>query len=195
MNKRILILAIMLIGISGCKEEKGSNTENADHNHMEQPVTDTEKKVLSPHTSAMAMIGGAHIHMDYSSPGVRGRIIFGGLLPFDEVWQAGAHMATWIETDKDLLINGSLLKKGKYGFFLIPSKEKDWTVIFNTNWDQHGKDEYNSDQDVLRTSIKPIFKEEITEHLVYEVKDLDDGNGLITMRWEKAELNIPFKIK
>ncbi len=185
----------MLIGISGCKEEKGSNTENADHNHMEQPVTDAEKKVLSPHTSAMAMIGGAHIHMDYSSPGVRGRIIFGGLLPFDEVWQAGAHMATWIETDKDLLINGSLLKKGKYGFFLIPSKEKDWTVIFNTNWDQHGKDEYNSDQDVLRTSIKPIFKEEMTEHLVYEVKDLDDGNGLITMRWEKAELNIPFKIK
>ena len=98
------------------------------------------------------MINGAHIHIDYSSPSVRNRIIFGGLLAFDEVWQSGAHNATWIETDYDLKINDKLLKMGKYGFFTIPSKD-EWIIIFNSNWDQHGKDEYDEKDDVLRLSL------------------------------------------
>ena len=51
------------------------------------------------------------------------------------------HNATWIETDKDIIINENLLKEGKYGFFTIPNKDR-WTIIFNKNWNQHGKDDY-----------------------------------------------------
>mgnify|MGYP002001972734 CR=1 FL=1 len=74
---------------------------------MLQKKVNKNQNSLSPHTVAMAMIGGAHIHIDYSSPSVRNRIIFGGLLAFNEVWQSGAHNATWIESDYDLIINAS----------------------------------------------------------------------------------------
>jgi hypothetical protein len=86
------------------------------------------------------------------------------LLAYDQLWQAGAHMATWIETNKDLIIDGKMLPAGKYGFFTIPSKD-EWTIIFNSNWDQHGKDEYEEKDDVLRFKVKPIISDEVTEHL------------------------------
>jgi len=128
----ILICTVLLLG---CRNKEQNKEE---HNHqevqMEQERQDVpKKKSLSPHTSTMAMIGDAHIHIDYSSPGVRDRIIFGGLLAYDQVWQAGAHMATWVETNKDLDIDSKTLPAGKYGFFTIPSKE-EWAIIFNSNW-------------------------------------------------------------
>ena len=112
-------------------------------NHQEKQNNKAEKKKpLSPHTATMSMVGDAHVHIDYSSPGVRNRIIFGGLVSYDSIWQSGAHMATWLDTNKALIIDGKTLPAGKYGFFTIPS-QKEWTLIFNTNWEQHGKDEYD----------------------------------------------------
>ncbi len=141
----------------------------------------------------MEMIGDAHIHIDYSSPGVRGRIIFGGLVGYDNVWQAGAHNATWIETNKDLIINDEILPKGKYGFFTIPSK-KDWTIMINKNWEQHGKDDYDEKDDVIRFKVKPTISTEITEHLEYRVNKISESEGTISLAWEKVTINFPFKI-
>ena len=187
--KVLLILALSIL-IGGCRKE---NKKASSHEHaIEKPVTD-DKNVLSPHTSAMAMIGDAHIHIDYSSPGVRNRIIFGGLLAYDEVWQAGAHMATWIETDKDLIIEGKELKAGKYGFFAIPS-QKDWTLIFNTRWNQHGKDEYNREEDVLRVVVIPETSNQFTEHLTYLVEETGRNQGTITLSWEKLKVQMPLKV-
>ena len=124
--KKIFLFILIFIG---CNSANHSHENHQNNNSL-------SKGSLSPHTQAMAMVNGAHIHIDYSSPSVRNRIIFGGLLAFNEVWQSGAHNATWIETDYDLLIEDKKLEKGKYGFFTIPSKE-EWTVIFNTNWEQH----------------------------------------------------------
>ena len=140
----------------------------------------------------MAMIGDAHIHIDYSSPGVRNRIIFGGLLAYDQVWQAGAHMATWIETNKDLQVEGKTLPAGKYGLFTIPSKE-EWTVIFNSNWEQHGKDEYDEKDDVLRFNVQSKISDEITEHLEYRVNKISDEEGTISLAWEKVSINFNVK--
>jgi len=152
-----------------------------------------KKKPLIPHTSTMAMIGDAHIHIDYSSPGVRGRIIFGGLVGYDNVWQAGAHNATWIETNKDLIINDKVLPKGKYGFFTIPSKE-DWTIMINKNWNQHGKDDYNENDDVIRFKVAPNISDKITEHLEYKVNKISETEGSISLAWEKVTISFPFKI-
>lgn len=175
-----------------CKQET-KETETI----LKQPKTETSskppKKVLSPHTSTMAMVGDAHIHIDYSSPGVRGRIIFGGLVGYDNVWQAGAHMATWLQTNKDLTIDGKELPAGKYGFFTIPSKE-DWTIMINKNWNQHGKDDYNEKEDVIRFKVTPIISDEITEHLEYKVNKLSETEGTISFAWEKVTINIPFKL-
>lgn len=193
--KNLTLLIVMMITIASCKNEK-TTSEEQKHNHSTETekVEQPKKKPLSPHTETMAMIGDAHIHIDYSSPGVRNRIIFGGLVGYDQVWQAGAHMATWIETNKDLIINGETLPKGKYGFFTIPSKG-DWTVMINKNWEQHGKDEYDEKDDVIRFKITPTLSEEITEHLEYKVNKIDNKSGTISMAWEKVKLEFPFAIK
>ena len=194
MKKIIIVIVINLLLVS-CKNEK-TNSDEQKHNHnitSKENVEEPKKKPLSPHTEAMAMVGDAHIHIDYSSPGVRGRIIFGGLVGYNNIWQSGAHSATWIETNKDLTINGKLLPKGKYGFFTIPSKE-DWTIILNKNWNQHGKDDYNEKEDVIKFKVSPIITEAITEHLEYKVTKINESEGVISFAWEKVTLNIPFKV-
>ena len=185
----ILCFAILVVGCKNLNKNEKKEIPNAQE--IKQQVKPTKKKVLSPHTTAMTMIGDAHIHMDYSSPGVRNRIIFGGLLSYDAVWQAGAHNAPWLETNKDLVIAGKTLTAGKYGFFIIPSKE-EWIVIFNTNWDQHGKDEYDTKDDVLRLKVKPIISETVTEHLEYKVKKVNNNKGLISFAWEKVSISFNF---
>ena len=193
--KNLIIVLVLTVAVLSCKNE----TKKADINEHENHVTTSEKdeapkkKVLSPHASAMEMIGDAHIHIDYSSPGVRGRIIFGGLVGYDTVWQAGAHNATWLETNMDLVINGELLPKGKYGFFTIPSKE-DWTIMINKKWDQHGKDEYDKNDDVIRFKVKPSISDEIIEHLEYKVNKISETEGTISLAWEKVTIGFPFKV-
>lgn len=193
--KKLVIVLVLITTIFSCKNEtkKTDNYVHKNNTTKSAKKNIQKKKVLSPHQSTMAMVGDAHIHMDYSSPGVRGRIIFGGLVGYDNVWQAGAHNATWIETNEDLLINNEVLPKGKYGFFTIPSKG-DWTVMFNKNWDQHGKDEYDAKEDVIRFKVTPTFSDEITEHLVYKVEKIGDTEGTITLAWEKVTINFPFKL-
>ena len=192
--KNVLQIALLTLLIIGCKSETKKKVKDEHQHHQTEKKETSKKKVLSPHTYAMAMVGDAHVHIDYSSPGVRGRIIFGGLLAYDEVWQSGAHKATWLETNKDLSIEGKTLKSGKYGVFTIPSKG-EWTVIFNTNWDQHGKDEYDEKDDVLRFKVTPELSDEITEHLVYKVEKTDDTQGSISLSWEKVTIRFPFQIQ
>ena len=195
--KTIKTISIVLILLAfGCKSEtKEKMNSEMDHqeHQMEKPEI-TKKKPLSPHTETMAMVGDAHIHIDYSSPGVRGRIIFGGLVGYDNVWQAGAHQATWIETNKDLVIDKKTLPAGKYGFFTIPSKG-DWIVMINKNWDQHGKDEYDENDDIIRFTVTPGISENITEHLEYKVTKTNETGGVISLAWEKITLRFPFEVK
>lgn len=189
--KNVFYLAILSLLIFACKDKKQNQSVDQHQNHKMEESTSSSKKTLSPHKYAMTMIGDAHIHIDYSAPSVRGRIIFGGLLAYGEVWQSGAHNATWIETNKDILINENLLKAGKYGFFTIPTKDR-WTIILNKNWNQHGKDDYNVDDDVLRFDVTPEISEQITEQLTYQVEKLNNKEGIISLSWEKVSLSFPF---
>ena len=181
----------LILLIFACKNNNQNQSGDQHQNHKTEDNTSSSKKTLSTHKYAMAMIGDAHIHIDYSAPSVRGRIIYGGLLAYGEVWQSGAHNATWIETNKDIIINENLLKAGKYGFFTIPNKDK-WTIIFNKNWNQHGKDDYIENDDVLRFDITPEISEEITEQLTYKVEGLNDKEGTISLSWEKVSVSFPF---
>ncbi|MCF6278754.1 MAG: DUF2911 domain-containing protein [Flavobacteriaceae bacterium] len=193
---KIVSVAVILLTF-GCKSEIKEKTDSKT-NHKEHQIKKTEstkkKKSLSPHTSTMAMVGDAHIHIDYSSPGVRDRIIFGGLVGYNNVWQAGAHMATWIETNKDLQIDGKTLPAGKYGFFTIPSKG-DWTIMINKNWEQHGKDEYDEKEDVLRFTVSQKLSENIQEHLEYKITKKNETEGAISLSWEKVTISFPFEVK
>ena len=87
--------------------------------------------------------------------------------------------------------NENLLKAGKYGFFTIPNKDK-WTIIFNENWNQHGKDDYNESEDVLRFDVTPKISEKITEQLIYHVERINDQEGTISLSWEKVLVKFSF---
>ncbi len=144
----------------------------------------------SPHRTAMAMINDNHVHIEYNSPGVKGRTIWGGLVAYDKVWATGAHNATTVQFDKDVMINGKKVPAGKYGFFTIPGKDK-WIVILNTRHDQHMADDYNEKEDVIRVDVKPK-EHSMTQRLTYAVNKINDQSGEILMQWEKILIRLPF---
>lgn len=193
--KNIIMVVVLTLLVLSCKNETKKANVNNHENHVASSENDEVPKniVLSPHKFTMEMIGNAHIHIDYSSPGVRGRVIFGGLVGYENVWQTGAHNATWIETNMDLVINGELLSKGKYGFFTIPSKD-DWTIIINKNWNQHGIDDYDENDDVIRFNVTPSISDEIIEHLEYKITKVSEKEGSISLAWEKVTISFPFNI-
>ena len=145
-----------------------------------------QKKLASPRDSVKGMIGRANVSVNYGSPSVKGRTIWGDLVPYGKVWRAGANEATVFTTDKDLRIEGQTLPAGSYGFFVIPEKDK-WTIIFNKTPKQWGAYEYKEKDDALRVTVRPATSNEMSERLVYKVIP----TGLILV-WEK--LTVPINI-
>jgi hypothetical protein len=146
----------------------------------------------SPPAKASGKIGDANVTIDYSSPSVKGRQIFGGLVPYDKVWRAGANTATSLETDKDLMIGGKKLPAGKYSLFATPG-EKEWTIILNSETGQWGikrGGEANRDpaKDVLTVKATPRKSASMNERLAYVVNP--DG---IVLQWENVEVPIAIK--
>ncbi len=171
-----------------------SDSGAATHEHQHQPATASEaKKTLSPRTTATANIGENLVHIDYSSPSVRGRVIWGGLVAYDQVWVTGAHKATSIEFSGPVRIGGQPLPAGKYGIFTIPGKE-EWVVILNTNHDQHLVDEYDADDDAVRLRVTPEITETPTESLTYEVMQTGPNTGEVSMKWEKIKIAFPVEV-
>ena len=95
---------------------------------------DTLKKSIPK--KAELKVGRAQFRISYYSPNVRGRIIYGGLVPFNEVWVTGAHSATSFEFNVPVTIGGKEIEAGKYALFTIPDKDS-WTIIINKNYKQH----------------------------------------------------------
>jgi flagellar biosynthesis component FlhA len=169
-------------------------TQAQDHQHHQKSETkaDTTKKSIPAETHAM--VGANHFTIKYYAPAVRGRVIWGGLVAYGQVWVTGAHSATSIEFTQDIKIGNNIVKAGKYAFFTIPN-QKSWTVMLNKNWEQHLADEYDQKDDVLRFEVKPKKQKEIAERLVYEVnkKGKDKKAGEIVVRWEKLSIAFEFE--
>ncbi len=142
----------------------------------------------SPREKTEGSINKINITIDYGAPSVKGRTVWGGLEQYGKVWRAGANENTTITFDKDVQIAGKKLVAGKYGFFIIPVENGDWTVIFNKKNAEWGAFSYNKEEDALRVNIKPKFVKETQEQLKYTV---DKKN--IIMAWDKARLSIPVK--
>jgi hypothetical protein len=145
----------------------------------------------SPPATASGKIGGATVTIDYSSPSVKGRKIWGELVPYDQAWRAGANKATVLQTDKDIQLEGQTLKAGSYSLFAIPGQQ-EWKVILNSETGQWGVKRggvANRDpaKDVMTLTVKPE-KSPMTEKLTYEV-----GNNAIILKWEN--LQVPIKAK
>jgi hypothetical protein len=146
-----------------------------------------QNKPASPAAVATGKINEATVTINYCSPAVKGRVIWGELVPFNKVWRAGANDATTFETDKELSIEGKKLPAGKYSFFVIPN-EKDCVIIFNKVAKQWGAYKYNENEDQLRVTVKQKMADSINENLIYNI-----NKNSIVLSWEKW--NIPFSVK
>lgn len=140
----------------------------------------------SPRKQASGKIGEVTVSIDYGSPSVKERVIWGGLEKYGKVWRAGANENTTVAFDKDVTIGQTTVPAGKYGFFIIPSENEDWIVIFNKKNDGWGAYSYNKDEDIVRLTITRKFVDENQEMLTYKV-----GDKGIFFAWEKARLLIP----
>ncbi|MCX8523891.1 DUF2911 domain-containing protein [Chryseobacterium formosus] len=146
------------------------------------------KKPASPPATATGKIKDANITIAYNSPSVKGRTIWGDLVPYDKVWRAGANEATTFETSKDITVQGKKLPAGKYSFFLIPKTSGTWTAVFNKESKQWGAYKYEESKDALRVDVKTKASKATQEILVYKV----NSNGF-TMDWDK--ISVPVEIK
>ena len=147
----------------------------------------------SPKAQATGKIGPASLQISYHSPAVRDRVIWGGLVPYKQVWVTGAHRATTLETSQSIRIGGQELPAGKYALFTIPG-EKEWTVIINKNWDQHLADEYSEKEDLFRLPVPAETVGQNQERLRYEIQSQSENAGAIVLTWEKVKLAIPVAI-
>lgn len=154
--------------------------------------------------SVMQALGvDGKITIEYSRPGVKGRKIWGGLVPYGLApgneysenrpfpWRAGANENTTFESNKDLLVEGKPLPAGKYGLHMIPG-QKEWIVIFSKNNSAWGSFSYKQEEDALRITVKPV-KAPHQEWLVYGFDALAGTSATAYLHWE--ELKVPFRIE
>jgi hypothetical protein len=151
-----------------------------------------KSKRPSPPETATGTAGGATITINYSSPAVKGRKIWGGLVPYDKVWRAGANEATIFETDKPVQVEGKELAAGKYSLFATPGK-KEWTIILNSETGQwginrNGEANRNPAKDVLTVMVKPRKSSGMQERLTYQIT----SPGFV-LSWENLEVPVTIK--
>jgi Protein of unknown function (DUF2911) len=143
----------------------------------------------SPPKTATGVAGEATITINYSSPSVKGRKIWGDLVPYGKAWRAGANEATIFETSKAIKVEGKELPAGKYSLFAIPT-ETEWTIILNSETGQWGikrTGEANRDpaKDVVTVKVRPRSAASMQEHLTYEVSK----PGFV-LSWENVEVPV-----
>ncbi|MFD2600296.1 DUF2911 domain-containing protein [Sphingobacterium corticis] len=187
------------------KSDKKEADESHEHHHKPSKNADAYIDSLnkglvkvdslkgSPQRIAMTNVGDAHIHISYRSPGVKDRVIWGGLVPYNQVWVTGAHSATSISFSHSVKIANQHVEAGTYAIFTIPG-EDEWIFILNKNYRQHLADDYDEKEDVLRINVKPE-QHDMTQRLTYEVIDSGENHGTVSIAWEKLKLAIPFVVQ
>lgn len=141
----------------------------------------------SPNARVSQTIGTTQIDMHYGRPGVKGRTIFGDLVPYDEVWRAGANEPTTITFSDDVQVEGEELEADTYNMFIRPSEEGDWDVIFTTPVDWGTM--FDQADPVLEVSVTPEEGPH-QEWLQYRFEDLSDTSATLVMHWAETELPI-----
>ena len=146
----------------------------------------------SPKATVTQTVGLTDVTIAYCRPSVKGRAIWGGLVPYDQVWRTGANEATTITFADDVTIEGTRLPAGTYGLFTIPGKD-EWIVIFNKGAKQWGAYEYKQAEDVLRIKAKPqpaAFQELMT----FSFSAVSSESAQVALNWENLQVAFTFKV-
>jgi Protein of unknown function (DUF2911) len=145
----------------------------------------------SPPATVTQKVGNTTITIHYGQPSVKGRTIGVELEPLpDKVWRAGANETTVFEVDRDVIVEGKSLPKGKYGFFILQQGGRSWNLIFNTKWDQWGT-KYNQEHDLFRVPVRGAKAASFSEKLVYSISP----DGVVSLTWGDLQINFQVQEK
>ena len=199
MNRILSLLLITMMAFVGfaCTETKQATAEEettpseivveGTSSDITFEVNVLNDSIPSPRKEMVTTIDGVTVTVNYGSPSVKGRTIYGDLVPYDQVWRTGANEATIVTVSGNAMVNGQSLPAGTYGLFTIPG-ENDWTLIFNKVSEQWGAYQYDEGEDQMRVKVKPMAADAASETLEFGVE-----GGKVVMMW--SDLKVPLPVK
>lgn len=147
----------------------------------------------SPGCTLKQRVGLTDVEIVYSRPGVKERAIFGGLVPYGEVWRTGANSATKVTFSTPVKLNGTEIPAGTYGLFTIPG-EKEWTIIINKGADQWGAYKYDEKADLARFKVTPHQLSYPIETFTIEFNNIRDDSAMLNIVWDKTLVPIKLEV-
>lgn len=147
----------------------------------------------SPRDTTRATVSGASMLVDYGRPSKRGRAIYGGLVPWGQVWRTGANAATTFVTSKPLVIGGTTVPAGTYTLYTVPNQSGPWLLVVNKQTKQWGT-EYHQDQDLARIPMTTTAVSPAVEKFSIEVAPLGSG-GVIGLVWDTTRASVAFRVQ
>jgi len=147
---------------------------------------------VSPKATVTQVVGVTDVTINYCRPSVRGRAVWGGVVPFDKVWRTGANEATTITFGDEVTVGDTKLPAGTYGLFTVPGRE-EWTVVFNKGAKQWGAFNYNAADDVLRVKVKPQTAS-FTELMTFTFTGVGATSAEVALTWEKLRIAFTLKV-
>lgn len=148
----------------------------------------------SPNASVMQVVGITDITVTYSSPAVKGRTIWGDLVPYDTIWRVGANTSTKITLTTDAWIEGKEVKAGTYALGIIPRRDAAWTLIVAKDGNYSEWDDYDAANDVHRLDIRPVHESVSRERLVFMFNNTTESETSLELIWEKIRLPIRISV-
>lgn len=160
------------------------------------PAPDDAPAVQFPKASPPALVreqvGLTTVEVAYSRPGAKGRKVFGGLIPYGEVWRTGANEATKITFSTDVTFGGEPVPAGTYALFTIPG-ESEWTVILNSDTEQWGSYGHQAEKDVAAVTAAVTALAQPVETFAISLRDLRGSTATLTLDWEKTRVSVPLE--
>lgn len=151
------------------------------------------QQIASPRDTARATVSGAHLLVDYGRPSKRNRAIYGGLVPWGQVWRTGANAATTFVTDKPLVIGGTPVPAGTYTLYSVPNESGPWLLVVNKQTKQWGT-EYHQDQDLARIPMTTAPISPAVEQFTIAI-DPQASGGTIGLLWDTTRASVAFRVQ
>ena len=178
---------------TGGENTNGRSTASSGKKTAAPKPPEDKSKRPSPPGVAQVTLGGHPIEIDYSRPSMRGRKIYGGLVPFGKVWRTGANEATALTTDADITIGGVTIPKGSYTVYSLPDADK-WQLIINKQTGQWGT-VYDQKQDLVRIPMTTTSLEKPVEVFTMTFEKKDDATAQLNVDWESTRASVIVKLK
>lgn len=159
------------------------------HGNAQMAMSGDAKKPLSPPAQASVVLKGKTITIDYSAPSIRGRQIFGGLVPYNKVWRTGANAATTLKAPINLKIGGLAVPAGTYTIYSLPT-ESGATLIINKQTGQWGT-EYDQGKDLGRVPLASIAVPTPVETFLIKFEKVQGDSTTLDLIWDKTDLSVP----